>query len=1402
MAVKARISLFFSLVMAVSLMAGLNSRDRHWAVYYGWPSLVRGTNSTGSYVNANQNTVLASQLFGEYQVIVFNGMVEQTNEPNFDAGEAARTKSIITKLHDSYPTKVFGYIPIGGANTWDPPYESTNFMKGMIDDWIDEYNVDGFFFDEAGFDYHNNDQQMRDRQRAVANHVHSRLTNLSGTTLTFIMNAWEPDDIYTKLSGTPINMQRGDGFCIENFWGEGADSADYFYSAAVENARFDKLFKIYTNYSKQNKKQEYYCLTVGRAGNNFIFRTNLDKLAQYSVLAYDYDFYNYQDYAFSANNNVLNYHRHSIVDIGNYWANSNILHLVSGSSNIRTSDRGHVVYKNTYTSGSRSTAWATYNLDGYFIGSTRPAIIMLTPSGSQGADKQFTVNLNAVDPQYNAGIILQYRTNRTGSSWRTIVSGLPESTKSYVWVTSNLAMTNYLVRGIITNTGISNNRTTNVANGSVKVLHDVSIVLDQHLADWPSTAMTNNDADEGHLARREIRGNGVIDIGEYLYFYFKIEGSIGYDEWRDALVFIDSDNNELTGFTGGGWPWTGAGFDYRVRVGLSTDVWEMAVGKYTNLTDPNQWDGFVEDSAHGGLAASETSGLYATGVTPFTNIEFKVKLSDIGASQGNIRLAFYYAFQTNTDFNNDGGGVAITYSMQGGGDTTAPESVFAENITLTNIRILFNEAISPASATNKLNYVIDNGVGTPKSVVMSGTKTVILTLNSPLLGGNNYVINLLKIADLAQNTNQSHYMGFAADSVFINIDGDTSDWPAYMDRFPDKIFDATTNGNPPYQANRNYSMMDITTNATVALNSKLYFAYKIKTNIGLTNTTPINGLDNIHWKSFDVYIDADKNDATGEYSLGPWWVWPPIGADFLVHLGVWNGTVSESWLRQYDSGTGTFKAVFSNFPERMPSKISNNTLEFALYKNDLNLVQDSIYLTFRSEGWDGTLAKAVDDYNKDPTSNALTSLAKLPVGSPLITSIATPYSSFLLVTFDRKLDNSMTNKSFYNLSGGIGNPSKVGYMYDGLTTIATLYVSPNLTENTSYTLSVSTGVKDMYNNSYSAGDRIFAAVFMHHSDVVLNEILIDPTGLNETQYEWVELYNKGAYSIYMTNWELNINDGGTSLTLPTVTINPGDLVVFSVDTNHFQDRWAATNGGGHNGWGTELIESYALYKYAATAMPNSAQTIFLSDKSGYTDAIRINAAPTTAVSFEKINYVVPDSTSRLSPTIITNGVKNNWGLCTNNKTTDIYPLNDANDAGTPGHMNSIYDVGSFPVGAPILTVNTSFSNITLGGVTDTLKPGATLQYWISGANTGTADATNASFIEMIQTNLSFKTCFMVVGSGWNISYATNQTSIYPSAGQFSGTVPSDKNRIRWVRADKPFFLQAESMKLVFKVIVK
>jgi len=67
------------------------------------------------------------------------------------------------------------------------------------------------------------------------------------------------------------------------------------------------------------------------------------------------------------------------------------------------------------------------------------------------------------------------------------------------------------------------------------------------------------------------------------------------------------------------------------------------------------------------------------------------------------------------------------------------------------------------------------------------------------------------------------------------------------------------------------------------------------------------------------------------------------------------------------------------------------------------------------------------------------------------------------------------------------------------------------------------------------------------SAIVINEIYYHPPSENSAE-EWVELYNKGAAAVDLTDWHLH----GTGFDFPNVTIPAGGYLVVAADVPDFR----------------------------------------------------------------------------------------------------------------------------------------------------------------------------------------------------------------------------------------------------------
>ncbi|MFT6740830.1 MAG: hypothetical protein ACJAVF_002341, partial [Paraglaciecola sp.] len=96
-------------------------------------------------------------------------------------------------------------------------------------------------------------------------------------------------------------------------------------------------------------------------------------------------------------------------------------------------------------------------------------------------------------------------------------------------------------------------------------------------------------------------------------------------------------------------------------------------------------------------------------------------------------------------------------------DIDSPVLVSATPISPTEIDVVFNENIDPASAENVANYTINNSVGMALSVDLDGSNLALvhLTLNNPLGNADNYVLTTNNIADLNNNVSGAQIANFS-----------------------------------------------------------------------------------------------------------------------------------------------------------------------------------------------------------------------------------------------------------------------------------------------------------------------------------------------------------------------------------------------------------------------------------------------------------------------------------------------------------------------------------------------------------------------------------------------------------------------------------------------------------------
>lgn len=165
------------------------------AFYYGFPSAVNG---------AAGNLDVATDSFTPFDAVVFGDALELPQYtgaagqvPDFGCTQNSHydhnnTQVLIDRLQPPVgDTEVYGYISVGGENTWrtctpnGPPVPLTlDEIKSRIDQWA-AMRVTGVFFDEAEYGF----GSSRTLQNAAIEYAHARA-------LRVFINGYSPHDVF------------------------------------------------------------------------------------------------------------------------------------------------------------------------------------------------------------------------------------------------------------------------------------------------------------------------------------------------------------------------------------------------------------------------------------------------------------------------------------------------------------------------------------------------------------------------------------------------------------------------------------------------------------------------------------------------------------------------------------------------------------------------------------------------------------------------------------------------------------------------------------------------------------------------------------------------------------------------------------------------------------------------------------------------------------------------------------------------------------------------------------------------------------------------------------------------------------------------------------------------------
>jgi Lamin Tail Domain len=170
-------------------------------------------------------------------------------------------------------------------------------------------------------------------------------------------------------------------------------------------------------------------------------------------------------------------------------------------------------------------------------------------------------------------------------------------------------------------------------------------------------------------------------------------------------------------------------------------------------------------------------------------------------------------------------------------------------------------------------------------------------------------------------------------------------------------------------------------------------------------------------------------------------------------------------------------------------------------------------------------------------------------------------------------------------------------------------------------------------------------------DVIINEIMFNPTGQDSDQ-EWIELYNAGNLTVNLQNWSIGNSFAGRQTINATVFLNVSGYVVLGMSTN----KVANGNVTVDYAYGNDNI----FWSNNITA----GDTVLLFEPSGTVhDTVQYgtwNGYPSIAAALPS----PPSKSIALNRTNLDNSLGRNWCV-----SGTVWPGSTNGDKGSPGAVN-------------------------------------------------------------------------------------------------------------------------------------
>ena len=279
---------------------------------------------------------------------------------------------------------------------------------------------------------------------------------------------------------------------------------------------------------------------------------------------------------------------------------------------------------------------------------------------------------------------------------------------------------------------------------------------------------------------------------------------------------------------------------------------------------------------------------------------------------------------------------------------------------------------------------------------------------------------------------------------------------------------------------------------------------------------------------------------------------------------------------------------------------------------------------------------------------------------PILLSITAIPTTAIDLLFNETID--ITTSQFitnYSLSPSVGSPLSATRDVSDLKLVHLVFANSFISGN-SYTLTVN-HIKDISGNILTATTQSFNYIAFgspNFKDILITEIYADPSPIvNLTSCEYLELYNNSTNTFNLNG--LKLSDGSTIATLGSYILAPNNYVIICPisDTSQF------TALGYKNKLG---VNSFPSLNNTGDHIYVKSPLNLIIDSVNYVDTWYMNAIKKDGgYSLELINPLQNLNCSEA----------NNWKA-----SNDI-------DGGTPGFLNSIFDIKPDIIGPKIKTIS-------------------------------------------------------------------------------------------------------------------